>query len=230
MKNMRINKNKLNFLVYILIFCVAIAAIGGYYLGISLTDYTFVEVSPSTDEVVNIIDLNNLEKELDSNMDMVTMELNNLLAFLNSSSNTYENESCGLLKSLTISNGNILNVIAPYYYACNNNIKYTSLGNLRLMSSTDYQEYQEYFNASLVSADSVIDEGEGYYGENYYLAYEVKDIAANNFYELKDIIKENNKYIANIAITNKNNNNKQNGKITISIKDNHVFYEAFTIN
>ena len=230
MKNMRINKNKLNYLVYILVFCVAIAALGGYFLGNSLTDYTFVEVSPSTDEVKNVLDLNNLDKELDSNMEAITMEVNNLIALLTPSSNTYANESCQLLKNLIINKGNFLNIVGPYYYACNNNIKYTALGNYRLMDNNTYQEYKEYFNATLVSADSVIDEGEGYYGEDYYLAYEVKSMNSNYSYELKDIIKDNNKYISNIEITNRNNNNKQNAKITISIKDNHIYYESFTVN
>ena len=42
---MRINKNKSKFLVYILIFCVALAGLGGFYLGKVINDKNTIKVA-----------------------------------------------------------------------------------------------------------------------------------------------------------------------------------------
>lgn len=235
---MRINNNKLNYLVYILVFCVAIAAVGGYFLGNSLTDYVFIEVERNNDSSknnLNVIDI--IDMDTDANIDKVAMEVNNIVSFLSGKSIS-DNEACNALKSGNVNsfnsivNGNFLNVVAPYYYACDRNIKYEISDGKRLMSESDYQEYKNYFNDTLLSLDELVDSSNPYYGKKYYVAYEEQLIKNSEFtYEyVKDIQKNEDKYIVTIVINNKNTNNKLNGKIVMSFNDDHLYYESFSIN
>ena len=200
-------------------------------LSICLGGYIFY------DKVLNKpVDTNRIEDKQensrqDDNLSLIKNELNDFISALNTSNVSLE-DKCFYLSTdyLDVSNNDLLEQMAPYLMSCMYNIKYDEIDinplySTRVMTEADYTKFTNYFNVSL--------EKISYENNVYYKAYDTGDGFGSNQYTYSldsEVKKENNKYKAIVTIKDKNNRAKeQKANLVLSVKDNHIYYEQFTI-
>lgn len=203
------NKNKLKFILYILIFCITLTASSFFYLGTFFADnVTYIKVDNKNEETT--------ELENDPKIQMITKDLNKLVKLLNDN-------------HLILSVGENLNKVAPLVmenvYGKNYKMEMINNENYKIMSPTEYKDFREYFNVTLDDVST-----ESYFGKGYKLAYKIDESKSDNtiFYDFGYPKLNGNVYESNIQIINKENLINK-GIIKVSIVNNHIYYLSFML-
>lgn len=173
----------------------------------------------------------NINKNEDSNLHIIKKEINNFIAALNSDNLSLENK-CFYLSTdfIDIEDNDLLTQIAPYLMYCLYDISYeevniSPLYTTYVMNKENYNAFKTYFNVNLKKVE--------YNDEEYYKAFDLGDGFGENKYTYfikDDIIKNNDEYKVIINIQDKDDKDKNiNASLTISLRNNHVFYDKFII-
>ena len=173
----------------------------------------------------------NINKNEDSNLDIIKKEINNFIVALNSDNLSLENK-CFYLSTdfIDIEDNDLLTQIAPYLMYCLYDINYeevsiSPLFTTYVMNKDNYNKFTDYFNVDLEKIK--------YDNEEYYKAFDLGDGFGENKYTYfikDDIIKNKDEYKVLINIQDKDDKDKNiNASLTISLRNNHVFYDKFII-
>lgn len=205
------DKNKMGFIAYILIFCTTITGICFFYLG---NNFGFTHVEPGKNDINR--------EEIANNEKIVNDELIKL--FDNLTMKSTSNASCkrfttNYLSEFTTSgyNYNFLNDLAPLAMECMYGLVFEN----NKMTKKDYEELNKYFNVTL---ESDIDNKE------MYIAYNRGSSGVNKYnYSIGDIIKTGNDYKAVVKVY-ESAYLVSKGTIIVAVNDGHIYYKSFVLN
>lgn len=208
-------KNKVSFIIYIIIFCTFITGIGFFFLGKNIG---LSVMYPGKTEINR--------DEIKENNELVEKELDNLFSYLNKSN--YDDSNCQMFHSSHLENFvhstnkyDFLHDLAPVIMTCMYKANLKEADGYKVMDSNTYNTFKKYFNVTLEKNTK----------EDYYNAY-LNDykINENKFkYVLDKINKSNGLYRADVMVY-ENNILISKGSIGVSIKDSHIYYEYFYLN
>jgi len=205
------DKNKMGFIAYILIFCTTITGICFFYLG---NNFGFTHVEPGK---------NNIDREeIINNEKIINDELAKL--FDNLTMKSTNNTKCKRFTTDYLSNFvvveynyNFLNDLAPLAMECMYDLSFEN----NKMTKMDYEKLNKYFNVSL---ENDIENKE------MYIAYTRDGNGVNKYnYSIGDIIKTGNDYKAIVKVY-EGAYLVSKGTIIATINDKHIYYKSFVLN
>lgn len=198
------NKNKLKFILYVLVFCIVLTAGSFFYLGTFFADdITYIKVD-------NKDTINNTNSDV--KMILINEELKKLVDFVSRNDFIFKP-------------GENLDVIAPkmfetvyggiYLNEISNNINY------KVMTSETYDKFRDYFNVTLENINIM---------GNKKIAYKQNNVENSKYFLDLDYPKlKGNIYEVNVKLV-KNNEVVNEGVIKVSIVNDHIYYFSFYIN
>lgn len=172
------NKYKIKYIVYILIFCVFVTALACFYLGTFFGEkYTFVEAKKGNE-------VPSLNEEVDEIKNKIEEELINTFKLLNNK---------GVIKNNKIT----LNSLAPFIMEYKYNLTTEEVSGYKLINNEEYQRMLLYFNVYLADLSDDIDAK--YLNKGYRILYKISPKKSINI-TLNSIMKKGEKYIINTSI------------------------------
>lgn len=172
------NKDKIKYIVYILIFCIFVTALACFYLGTFFGEkYTFIEAKKGNEAP-------SLNEEVDEVKNKIEEDLINTFKLLNDR---------GIIKNNKIT----LNSVAPFIMEYKYNLSTEEVSGYKLINNEEYQRMLLYFNVSLADLSDDIDAK--YLNKGYRILYKIGPKESINI-TLNSIMKKGEKYIINTSI------------------------------